>query len=82
MNICEAIRKGREENRAIKRSSWVGSLYAYHGMDNQLLYSTNDNPVGFPIAVFLEDDWELADFPYHGKLDEQEQPDGLGKTAC
>lgn len=68
MNICDTIKLGREENRAIRQSSWPPELFVYHGMDNQLRFSDSHHPLSFAVATFLANDWELAKAPYHGSL--------------
>lgn len=71
MNICEAIKTAKEENCAIKRTSWNEDVYAYHGMDNILcIHNTYHNtPIVTNIALFLQEDWEIVkSLPYHGNL--------------
>lgn len=67
MNIVEALRLGREKNRAIRQASWPTDSYLYHGMDNILTF--NDGRRLSPrVAFFLGDNWELTKAPYHGPL--------------
>jgi hypothetical protein len=71
MNICEAIRLARQENKAFRQAIWAAGQYAYHGMDNLIRFSSSDREIAPCAALFLSDDWELFDgAPYHGKLAE------------
>lgn len=72
MNLCEALKAGREQNRAITKPSWI-DVYIYHGTDNLLRWSNNDDPIYFAVADLLDDNYVLAEAPYHGPLDDEEE---------
>ncbi len=67
MNICEVLRLGIVQNRAFRDADWPKGLYAYHGMDNQICLS-NGRQFSWAVATLLNDNFELADAPYHGPL--------------
>lgn len=66
MSLCEAINKGREQNRAIRQRSWPAGIYAYHGVDNAIRFNDTRQPISMAVATLVADDWELTDAPYHG----------------
>jgi hypothetical protein len=74
MNLCEAIRKGRKNDRAIRRPSWQDGLAWYHGTDNVIRWYNEDpsraeSMVEFAVADFLHDNYELhSTIKYHGHL--------------
>lgn len=79
MKICKAMRKAREEQKAIRRKDWPVNIAWYHGMDNTIRW-WNDDPtsscvhkmgdeVRFAVADFWNKDYELHQtVPYHGSL--------------
>lgn len=72
MNMCEALRLGRKENRAIKLSGWPDEVYVYHGMDNLLRIigdGSGDRELTLSVALLMYDDWELSTAYYHGLLE-------------
>ncbi len=72
MNMCEALRLGRRENRAIKRSDWPSEVYVYHGMDNLLRIigdGSGYRELTLSAALLMYDDWELSAERYHGPLE-------------
>lgn len=74
MNICEAVKQGRETNKAFRQSSWPAETYAYHGMDNHLFVDDGKKryELSMAVATLLGDDWELDENnPYHGPLELQ-----------
>lgn len=70
MNMCDAFVAGREVNKAIERSSWLGHLYVFHGMDNVVMMGRREGDCRSTycmcVADLLADDWCVADAPYHG----------------
>ena len=79
MNLCEAINKGKDEQRAIRGKDWPINLAWFHGMDNKITWYNSDpnspceyktgDRVSFAVADFWSDEFDVhPDIPYHGNL--------------
>jgi len=74
MNIHEALKKARQENKAIKEDRWEGTCL-YHGMDNILRwYKGEGNPYGdngrecpLSIALLLSERWEVTEMSTYNR---------------
>ena len=78
MNICEALRLGRKENKAIKLSNWPAEVYVYHGMDNALYIigdGSGNRELTVSVALLLCDNWEISAEHYHGPLETLSEPE-------
>ena len=79
MNLCDALKNGKKELKAVRRKEWPSNLAWYHGMDNRIcwwnsdpnsscVYKTGD-AVSFAIADFGRDDYQIhPSVDYHGDL--------------
>ena len=85
MNLCNALKEGRNQLKAIRLNEWAsdGHLAWYHGMDNQLCWynSDPDSPcmhktgerVAFSMADFIDREYEIHDtIHYHGDIRTEE----------
>jgi hypothetical protein len=84
MTIGEALLKGREQNKAIRRRAWPVGVYVYHGTDNTLMITDDSSPLEkqelVPImATYIATDWELSDQPFHGPLAGTVEEESHGK---
>ena len=79
MNLCKVLKRGKEEQKAIRLPSWPYNLAWYHGIDNRICWWNSDStspcchktgdPVSFAVADFSKNDYEIhPTVDYHGDL--------------
>lgn len=75
MNIRDAIIKGKESNKAIRRSLWTDCACIYHRTDNVFYWFCTDPECDIPnrsrhtfcVAEIEANDWDTYDMlSYHG----------------